>query len=86
MENGFIFHDLRHTFATNARRVGVHKNVVIAIQGHLDGNDLNKRYDTVDESDLINAIDMVETFFQSVYQGGRQEVINEAYSASNNWY
>jgi len=27
-ENGFIYPDLRHTFTVNARREGVHKNVV----------------------------------------------------------
>jgi integrase len=69
-ENGFIFHDLRPTFTTNARRAGTHKNVIVAIQGHSDGNDMNRRHDTVDESDLIKAIDQLEAYFQNVYQVG----------------
>ena len=73
VKNGFTFHDLRHTFTTNARRAGVHKNVVMAIQGHSDGNDMNRRYDTVDESDLIKAIDQLEQYLQSGYQGGKNE-------------
>lgn len=62
VEDGFIFHDLRHTFTTNARRAGVHKNVAMTIMGHTDGGDMNLRYDTIEDSDLIEAIDKIETF------------------------
>ena len=51
--NGFIFHDLRHTFTTNARRARAHKNVVMALQGHSTGGDMNQRYVTIDDSDLL---------------------------------
>jgi len=73
-ENGFIFHDLRHTFTTNARRAGVHKNVVMAIQGHSTGNaqgsgaDMNRWYDVIEESDLIRAIDQLESYLQNGHQ------------------
>ena len=80
VENGFIFHDLRHTFTTNARRAWLHKNVVMAIQGHSDGNGMNRRYDTVDESDLINGIDQLEGYLENVDQEG----INESNSAKSN--
>jgi len=73
VENGFIFHDLRHTFTTNARRAGVHKNVAMAIMGHSSGGDMNRRYDTIEDSDLIEAIDKIETFLQSTDQSTDQE-------------
>jgi integrase len=65
-KNGFIFHDLRHTFTTNARRAGVHRNVAMAIMGHSAGDDMNFRYDTIDESDLLSAIDQIESYLENV--------------------
>jgi integrase len=84
VKNGFIFHDLRHTFTTNARRAGVHKNVAMAIQGHSSGNDMNMRYDTIEELDLLKAIDLIEVYLKSGYQSGYQEGKNESNSAKNN--
>jgi len=66
--DGFIFHDLRRTFTTNARRAGIPKNIIMAIQGHSRGDDMNARYDRISESDLIDAIDKLEVFFQNVDQ------------------
>ncbi len=40
MENGFTFHDLRHTFQVNARRAGIDKNVRMVIMGHSDSKPL----------------------------------------------
>lgn len=62
VKGGFTLHDLRHTFATNARRAGVPRNVIKVIMGHSDGNDMNLRYDRVDHSDLIEAIDRLENY------------------------
>ena len=82
MKNGFIFHDLRHTFSTNARRAGVHRNVVMAIMGHSAGDDMNFRYDTIDESDLLNSINKIEAYLEnvdhSVDQGLDLEGLNNA--------
>jgi len=61
-ENGFTFHDLRHTFATMARKAKAPKNVTMEIMGHSTGNDMNRRYDTVDEEDLIETIDQIEGY------------------------
>ena len=66
VDGGFTFHDLRHTFATNARKAGVEKNVIMVIMGHSAGNDMNFRYDSVDEGDLLNAVDQIEVFLESV--------------------
>jgi integrase len=62
--NGFTLHDMRHTFATVARKAGVPRNVIIAIMGHSDSTDMNLRYDTVDESDLLEAVDRIEAYVQ----------------------
>lgn len=65
-ENGFIFHDLRRTAKTNARKSGVDKNVRMAWFGHSSGNDMDFRYDIVDEEDLIKAVDQMEAYLQNV--------------------
>jgi len=69
VENGFTLHDLRHTAKTITRKAGVDKNVRMVIFGHSNPNDMDLRYDTVDEEDMIDAIDKVELFLQdSNYQ------------------
>jgi integrase len=65
-KGGFVFHDLRHTAKTIARKAGVDKNVRMIIFGHSDGNDMDSHYDTVDEGDLIDAIDRVELYVQEI--------------------
>lgn len=65
VKDGFTFHDLRHGFATHMRKAGVARNVIMVIMGH-SGNDMNFRYDSVDETDLIKAIDQLEVFLESV--------------------
>jgi integrase len=64
--NGFIFHDLRHTFATVARKAGVSRNVIMTIMGHSQGNDMNSRYDTVDTEDMLQATDKMVTYYEDV--------------------
>ena len=60
-----MFHDLRHTFATNARRAGIARNVIMAIMGHSTGGDMHARYDKVEDSDLLEAIDRMEKVFSA---------------------
>jgi integrase len=83
-KNGFIFHDFRHTFTTNARRAGVHKNVVMAIQGHSAGGDMNRRYDTIEDSDLLGAIDKIETYLKNVDHLSDQRLNSEGNNNTNN--
>jgi hypothetical protein len=82
LENGFNFHDLWHTFATNAGKASVEKNVIMVIMGHSAGNDFNFRYDSVDEVALLNAVDQIEAFWESVdhwqKNGPRKESQNRA--------
>jgi integrase len=53
------FHDLRHTFVTNARRSGVDAITTMAITGHKTMA-VFKRYNTVDTSDLHAALRQIE--------------------------
>jgi integrase len=62
VKNGFTFHDLRHTFATIARKAGISRNIIMVIMGHSDVNDMNLRYDRIDPSDLIEDIDRFERY------------------------
>ena len=63
----FIFHDLRHTFNTNARKAGAQESVIMAITGH-STREMFDRYNTVDKEDTRAAIDQMEGFFASVDQ------------------
>ena len=83
VRGGFTLHDLRHTFTTNARRAGIARNVAMAITGHTS-SDMNFRYDTVDESDLLKAIDQMEAYFESVDQNVDQAHSSEKKGASLN--
>jgi integrase len=60
--NGFTFHDLRHTAKTIMRKAGVDKNVRGVIFWHSVSGDMDIRYDHVDESGLLDAIDRTGAF------------------------
>ncbi|NIO22361.1 MAG: tyrosine-type recombinase/integrase [Candidatus Aenigmarchaeota archaeon] len=80
-QRGFIFHDLRHTFTTIARRAGIPRNVIMAITGHT-ANDMNFRYDTVDEEDLLKAIDQMEDYLANVSKSVSKDSIQKEKEAS----
>ncbi len=83
VQGGFIFHDLRHTFTTIARRAGVPRNVIMSITGHT-ANDMNFRYDTVDEEDLLKAIDQMEDYLANVSKNVSRDSIQKEKEASPN--
>ena len=59
VKDGFVFHDLRHTFNTNMRKAGVPQSIIMAVTGH-SSLEMFLRYDTVDSSDTRQAIDQME--------------------------
>ena len=59
--DGFIFHDLRHTFNTNMRKAGVPESVIMDITGH-STREMFDRYNTIDEEDTRKAVDQLQEF------------------------
>jgi integrase len=52
------FHDLRHTWRTNARRSGMDYQIAESIMGHwFKGKNVNDRYGRISDQELIQAID-----------------------------
>jgi integrase len=66
-KDGFIFHDLRHTFNTNMRKAGVEESTIMSITGH-STRQMFDRYNTIDEGDKRNGIEKLRYFLQSVNQ------------------
>jgi integrase len=58
--NDVVFHDLRHTFVTNMRRAGVDYFRIMAVTGHKTMT-VFKRYNTIDEADLKQAMIQMDT-------------------------
>ncbi len=57
------FHDLRHCAATNLRRAGVSTEVAMAIVGHKSDR-CWRRYNAVQERDLLQAASKLQTYHQ----------------------
>ncbi|MDQ1238826.1 MAG: hypothetical protein QG577_1011, partial [Thermodesulfobacteriota bacterium] len=52
------FHDLRHTWRSNARRSGVSDQIAEMILGHaLRGKRVDERYGYISDEELVDAID-----------------------------
>jgi hypothetical protein len=52
------FHDLRHTWKTNARRSGMHPEIERAIMGHSQrGKSVHEGYGFISDEELVRAID-----------------------------
>ena len=63
-----MFKDLKRTAKTQRRKAGFDRNVRMAIFGHGNADDMDLRYDEIDESDLTNAVEQLELFFRNVDQ------------------
>lgn len=59
------FHDLRHTFATNARRAGIDYFRIMAISGHKTMLVI-KRYHTIDVGALAQAMRQMDTHMDTI--------------------
>jgi site-specific recombinase XerD len=55
------FHDLRHTFVTNARRAKIDYSRIMAITGHKTLR-MFQRYNLIDEGDLEDAMTTLQTY------------------------
>jgi integrase len=60
--NDFRFHDLRHTYVSNARKAGVDRTVIMKLTGHKTLS-MFTRYNTVDEADAREAMRRLESYF-----------------------
>ena len=60
--HGLWFHDLRRSFITRARRVGVPESVVMRMSGHRT-RAVFERYNVVDTQDLRAAVRALEMEF-----------------------
>ena len=67
IKDGFIFHDIRHTFVTNMRKAGVSKSVRMSITGHAP-KDMDDRYNKISLEDQHEAVKKLEVFFRNVTQ------------------
>ena len=61
VKDGFIFHDLRHTFNTNMRKAGIPESVIMQVTGH-STREMFDRYNTIDSEDTRRAINQLVTF------------------------
>jgi integrase len=73
IENGFVFHDLRHSFTTYMRKAGVAQSVIMAITGHAQTS-MFDRYNAIDEDDLRQAMDKFSLYMQSLFANVDQNV------------
>ena len=55
-----------HISKTIARKAGVDKNIRMVIFGHANLDDMDSRYDIVDESDLLTTVDQIEAYLENV--------------------
>lgn len=60
----FRFHDLRHCASTNLRRAGIDTATAMKIVGH-KSEKMWKRYNAIEESDLVNAASKLNTYLQN---------------------
>jgi integrase len=67
IKNGFVFHDLRHTFNTNMRKAGVAESVIMNITGHAT-REMFDRYNKIDLEDTQKGVNQMEMFLKSIDQ------------------
>jgi integrase len=81
-KGGITFHDLRHTFNTHMRKAGVPESVIMQITGH-STREMFDRYNTVDEDDAREAVEMFSGYLnRKDVANVTQTVTQEAKKAS----
>jgi len=73
VKDGFVYHDLRHTFNTYMRKAGVTESVIMEITDH-STREMFDRYNTVDRDDKRQAINAFQGFLRNVPQSVDQSV------------
>jgi integrase len=66
-KDGFVFHDLRHTFNTNMRKAGIAESVIMKITGH-STREMFVRYNRIDVEDLSEAVGKMERYLGVIAQ------------------
>ncbi len=66
-DGAITFKTLRHTFEQHCRRAVVHQHVINELMGHWDGS-VPRRYDSIEDVDLKEAIQKLETHRKNVAQ------------------
>jgi len=61
----FRFHDLRHTYVSNARKAGIDRSVIMKLTGHTTLS-MFTRYNTVDEADAKDAMQRLDSYFDRI--------------------
>lgn len=82
IKDGFVFHDLRHSFNTYMRKSGVPESVIMKITGH-STREMFDRYNTVDAEDARQAINKMQNYFANVDQSVDQNVDQNVQPAKN---
>jgi integrase len=83
-KDGFVFHDLRHTFNTYMRKAGVPESVIMAWTGH-STREMFDRYNTVDAEDLQEARTQFEDYLnQNVSENVSKSAVSKKKEASPN--
>ena len=67
VKDGFIFHDLRHSFNTYMRKAGVAESVIMEITGH-STREMFDRYNSIDGQDKKEAVQRFEGFLRNANQ------------------
>lgn len=75
VENGFIFHDLRHTFVTYMRKADVPESVIMELTGH-QTREMFDRYNNVDVDDKFNASGRYIDYLKSIAETATKETGN----------
>ena len=65
VKDGFVFHDLRHTFNTYMRKAGVQESVIMQTTGH-STREMFDRYNTIDMDDAWKAMKKFKGFLANV--------------------
>jgi integrase len=82
VKDGFIFHDLRHSFNTYMRKAGVQESVIMEITGH-STREMFDRYNSIDGQDKKEAVRRFEVFLTNANQNANQGLIPENGSFAN---